>query len=85
MTWSNYSIIVISLLAANLAGTFQFIYFLTAVFNATSATPKPNAEVPGQTIWGMPEETQLWPSIVLLTTACISTALSICISHLLKD
>src|SRR5208282_4002975 len=46
------------------------------VYNATRLTP--NSQLPFETIWGDPRETKLWPSIVLLITACISTALSIC-------
>jgi hypothetical protein len=63
---SHRSIAVISLLLANFV-----------VFNATQLTPDPDGGGDGDTIWGQSGQTTLWPSIVLLCVATISTLLSI--------
>jgi hypothetical protein len=63
---SHRSIVVISLLLANFV-----------VFNATQSTPDPDSGSDDDTVWGQSGQTTLWPSIVLLCVAAVSTLLSI--------
>jgi hypothetical protein len=71
---SYISVIVISLLAVNFSG-MSFDMTLIVVFNRTQFWPDPDGD--DETIWGSRGQTKLWPSIVLLCVACVSTFLSI--------
>jgi len=66
---ANGSTVVVALLLANFM-----------VFNSTKSTLDPDGDSDDDTIWGTPGQTELWPSIVLLCVASVSTFLSIGLS-----